>query len=527
MSFTNENSGEEYVFFAEDSNEETLGLAAEKQVNVMIVDDESEVHSVTHMVLSDYSFEGAHVNFIDAYSAEEARVQLSENEDIALILLDVVMEFDDSGLELVKYIRETLKNSTVRIILRTGQPGQAPEQSVIFDYDINDYKSKTELTSQKLVTVVTASLRNYRDLQIIQRDRLQIESNNRLNMKMLDSLPCAAMLVAADGKVILSNQTAIEKGFEIGLNFFYEYHHLDNCPWGLFPYKFNKDVSSRWETNSEGKYFDIFWTPLDDGQALFYAFDVTVRRKYEIEKQHYQKMFQQAQKMESIGLLASGIAHDFNNILTAINGCAELLALSLPDESEEKESVNFILDAGSSGTDLAQKLLSLSRKGNEEFVSTDVHSVIENVQALLLPNCKNIEIKTNLRADQSVISGDKSLLQNALINLGMNGRDAMPRGGVLTFSTSKVNLTDDDISYYAQNQIAGEYLKIEVSDTGTGIDPETIEHIFEPLYTTKDQGKGTGLGLANVYSCVQNHNGLIDVESVLGKGTKFTILLPL
>lgn len=142
---------------------------------VLIVDDEERVHSVTRLVLKDFVFEGKKIEFLSAYSGEEAKEILSTKSDIALILLDVVMEEDDSGLEVVKYIREELKNRIVRIVLRTGQPGQAPEERVIVDYDINDYKEKTELTKTKLFTTVLSSLRSWRDLYVIEKNKEGLE----------------------------------------------------------------------------------------------------------------------------------------------------------------------------------------------------------------------------------------------------------------------------------------------------------------------------------------------------------------
>lgn len=138
---------------------------------VLIVDDEPEVHAVTKLALNDFQFQNKRLEFISAYSGVEARTMLSSHPDIAIVLLDVVMETDDAGLQVARYIREQLQNQFVRIILRTGQPGQAPERQVIVDYDINDYKSKTELTAQKLFTVIMSSLRSYRDIISLEQSR--------------------------------------------------------------------------------------------------------------------------------------------------------------------------------------------------------------------------------------------------------------------------------------------------------------------------------------------------------------------
>ena len=142
---------------------------------VIVVDDEPEVHAVTKLALSDFEFQDKRLEFISAYSGEEAKQVIEQHPDAAIVLLDVVMETDDAGLKVAKYIRETAKNNHIRIILRTGQPGQAPERQVIVNYDINDYKSKTELTAQKLFTVVMSSLRSYRDILSIEQSRQGLE----------------------------------------------------------------------------------------------------------------------------------------------------------------------------------------------------------------------------------------------------------------------------------------------------------------------------------------------------------------
>jgi len=166
------------IIFAE---EDVPGYSAEyKEIDeekwkIAIIDDEQEVHTLTKMVLSGLVFEGKPLEFISAYSGEEARSMIAANPDTAIVLLDVVMEDESAGLKVVKYIRDELKNNMVRIILRTGQPGQAPEEKIILDYDINDYKAKTELTIQRLYTTIIASLRSYRDLTIIEANKKGLE----------------------------------------------------------------------------------------------------------------------------------------------------------------------------------------------------------------------------------------------------------------------------------------------------------------------------------------------------------------
>ncbi|WP_353570986.1 adenylate/guanylate cyclase domain-containing protein [Candidatus Albibeggiatoa sp. nov. BB20] len=163
------------IFFAEETSEDNIAVFSGQTWKMLVIDDEEEVHSITQFSLGDYLFQAHQLHILNAYSAVEAKDIISQHDDIALILLDVVMETDDAGLQLVKYIREELQNNLVRIVLRTGQPGQAPEKEVIIKYDINDYKHKTELTDDKLFTLVTTSLRNYIDLTTIESYRLNLE----------------------------------------------------------------------------------------------------------------------------------------------------------------------------------------------------------------------------------------------------------------------------------------------------------------------------------------------------------------
>lgn len=166
-------AGEDDLLFAE---EESISIDESlERWKVLIVDDEAEIHNVTKLVLSDFQFDGKGLEFFSAYTALEAKKFIADNKDIAVILLDVVMEEEDSGLKLVKYIREEVKNDLVRIILRTGQPGQAPEKKVIVSYDINDYKEKTELTAQKLFTCMVTSIRSYRDINVIHNNKKGLE----------------------------------------------------------------------------------------------------------------------------------------------------------------------------------------------------------------------------------------------------------------------------------------------------------------------------------------------------------------
>lgn len=218
-------------------------------------------------------------------------------------------------------------------------------------------------------------------------------------------------------------------------------------------------------------------------------------------------------------MLASGIAHDFNNILSGLNGYTALLRSKMQAGSSESDYIKNINNIIKMGQDITRRITTFVRKEREDLVSVDIHKVLSDTEALLKPGCKGIKIVVEFNADKTIVLGDYSQLQNMFLNLGINSRDAMPKGGILSFSTF------NETVFKESNQI--QIIAINVSDTGIGMTKDTLSKIFDPLFTTKERGKGTGLGLSSVLYCVKNLHGEINVESELNHGTSFQIKLPL
>ena len=245
------------------------------------------------------------------------------------------------------------------------------------------------------------------------------------------------------------------------------------------------------------------------------------------EQKRLQRELHQTQKMDVVGQLAGGIAHDFNNMLTGIMAAAECLKLMLTDDGGKLKMVNTIIGAASRSAELTRDLLSFSRKEKGASGQVNIHHTIDCATALLERTIdKNIRVQKRLTARHAYVTGDAGQLQNALLNLGINARDAMPDGGTLSYATSEIALDEDACRRHGISVTPGHYLEIAVSDTGTGMSAATREHIFEPFFTTKGVGKGTGLGLAAVYGTVRNHGGEIRVQSQPGTGSVFKIYLP-
>ncbi len=235
----------------------------------------------------------------------------------------------------------------------------------------------------------------------------------------------------------------------------------------------------------------------------------------------------QSQKMESIGQLASGIAHDFNNLLGSIYGAIEILRRRYaPSDANLKKYIDILDSSAQRAAELTSQLLTFSRQRESDFRPARINDIINDAMKILIRSIgKNIKVETALDPTVNTIEADASQLESIIINLCINSRDAMPSGGRLRIETSNVEVTPN-MARQIPDVIPGDYVCMEVSDTGVGIDKETQMKIFDPFFTTKPLGKGTGLGLSIVYGIVKNHKGFINVESELDKGTTFKLYFP-
>jgi len=256
------------------------------------------------------------------------------------------------------------------------------------------------------------------------------------------------------------------------------------------------------------------------------AKDVSHRKAQQMARQKMQDQLVQSQKMEAIGHLAGGIAQEFNNLHTAIMGNAELVLLKAQKDPIQ-EQMRSIIHATQRAAELTSQLLAFARKGKFRVTYVDIHELVNDLAQLIQNNFpQNISLVKELGASSTMVKGDRSQLYQALMNLALNAKEAMPDGGQLTFTTSTAVFHESDYRSAAVPQ-PGTYLLLKVTDTGRGIDPKVLPQIFEPFFTVDKVNRRTGMGLATVYGTVESHSGTIRVESELGCGTTFSILLPL
>ncbi|MBF0554330.1 MAG: hypothetical protein HQK96_07165 [Nitrospirae bacterium] len=408
---------ESYSFYEEDGQQPAAQTAVWK---VLIVDDDIEVHRATRSSLAEFTFQGRGLMLLFATSAAEARKLIVEHGDTAVILLDVVMEDDLAGLNFAKYVREDLKNRFVRILLRTGQPGIAPEKSVIVNYDINGFLEKSDLTVQKLYSAIITCLRSYRDIT-------ELETAN-----------------------------------------------------------------------------------------------IVMKTEFKMRIEAERKMAEQAQQA-AIGLAILQIIHGAKNILNALKGGKYIIESALKNDNLDliKKGWDVTKIGIARMEELTCGLLDLSRF---DRIETKPHS-LNALVGEILDTCRNSQSCSGISNVEIVADMDDSLpeamfdykaIHTALMNLICNAvdtcRDKVYNSGARGKVAIKTYLNGDGCTC------------MEVADNGCGIGPEDMENIFKLFYTTK-HSKGNGLGLSITKKIIEEHGGRLDIDSELGRGTKFTIVL--
>jgi signal transduction histidine kinase/ActR/RegA family two-component response regulator len=325
----------------------------------------------------------------------------------------------------------------------------------------------------------------------------------------------------------------------------YEYSQADAAPWMKFmaergisaslflPLKTGeKPIGALNIYSTDSDAFDTGEMGLLQELADDLAFGITAlrtqleRNRAEAEKERIQAQLLHAQKLEAVGILAGGVAHDFNNMLTAIQVSADLAMLDVDEATPVYRTLQEIHQVSSHAGDLTRQLLLFSRKHPMEYVPMNLNRTVENLKKMLNRLIgEDIEIQTRLDSEICDVMADQGTIEQVVMNLILNARDAMPDGGRLTIQTGIVELNSATTQKIPESR-PGRFVKLTVQDTGVGMTPETVSQIFEPFFSTKGPGKGTGLGLSVVYGIVKQHEGWITVTSVPGKGSNFDVYMP-
>ena len=522
----------------------------DRRWKVLIADDDTEVHNITKAVLSSFEFDGIALEFISTYTGKETIEILKKNNDIAVVLLDVVMETNDAGLQVVKFIRNELKNYSVRIILRTGQPGSAPEKLIIKDYEIDDYREKTELTTIKLYTTLLTSLRTYKALDTIEKTNIQLKKDQyralyseKLLKNIIDTVPARIFWKDSNSAYLGSNALFLE---DAGLNSEaeligktdYDMNWKDIADVFIEDDKLimDSEIGKMNYTESliikDNKRITISASkvPLRDennntiGVLGIYT-DISHQVKIQNELKEKEALLSQQSKMAAMGEMLGNIAHQWRQPLSVITTAASGVQVQRDFGTLQDDELEHAMKEIMKSSNYLSQTIDDFRdffKPNKQKTIVDISDIIERTLGLVSSKLKfaDIHIIKNVK-EVELISLDNELIQAFMIILN-NANEAFKNDDYEKMIFIDVFEEDNNVV-------------ISFKDNAGGIPQDIINRIFEPYFTTKHKSQGTGIGLYMTEEIIVKHlDGIIEVKNETFKhedieytGANFIIKLPI
>jgi PAS domain S-box-containing protein len=491
---------------------------------LLIVDDDDGLRDSLEDILKDEGYTP-----FSAPNCIEA-MQIAKEKEPAAALLDLKLP-DGLGTDLLAQFRKTIPDCLCIVMTAF-----ADLDSALFalEHGAFQYLQKPVRPMDLL-----NSLERMFETICLREEKRQAEQNLRQSERtvrsLLDALPADAYLIDTQNQILASNKFfagSIGKRVDDIIG-----EKVENLTTGELIEKNSRialDVIRskepiRYSLKVEDTYFDTIISPvLDDrgnvSRLAVFSRDITKRKQAEAEKEKLQALLAQSQKLEAIGTLAGGIAHDFNNLLMGIQGNASLILLEKDSSEPDFERLKNIEQHVRTGADLTKQLLGVARGGKYEIKPVDINQIIKKSAHMFGQTKKEITLHTKYQDNIWTVEADPSQIEQVMLNLYVNAWQAMPGGGVIYLETENVIL--DENAVYPYDLKPGKFVKIAVTDTGTGMDETIRQRIFDPFFTTKDVDRGTGLGLASAYGIIKNHGGIIHVESEIGIGSTFSIFLP-
>lgn len=512
---------------------------------ILIVDDEKDLVLSLTDILESYGY------MVEKAYNESGATEIIKDFDAHVALLDIRLG-NESGINLITSLKKICPGLLPVIMTAYAATDTAIEaiQEGAYDYlrkplDPRSLLATLERCFEKLslekakASAEEALLKRNQELEKINARLRESEQRYRL---LIETMNDGLGMQDSDGLVTYVNDkfcrmTGFSRDEFIGkpLTDFLDKKGLD-----IYQDQMNRHLIGECKTyeiefvKKDGRVLPTLISPQiikNDAGAFMGSFivisDISERKTAEKKSMEMETQLQQMQKMESIGILAGGIAHDFNNSLQAILGYSQMLILDRDRKDPDFLKLQQIENAAQRASELTQQLLAFSRKVESQFRPLDLNLEIRHVEKLLIRTIpRMIDIKLHLDPNLGVISADPSQVEQILMNLMINARDAMGEEGTLTIETENVTLSEEYCRFHL-GSAPGHYILLTVSDTGHGIEKTELKRIFEPFFTTKEVGKGTGLGLSMVYGLVQKHGGYITCYSEPGLGTSFKIYFPI
>lgn len=475
---------------------------------------------------------------------EESQKKISRTYAFAQVILLVVCSFGLLAACLIVWFLNTKITTRIVRLTRSAEELRKGKLDVAVVDEAEDELGELGRTFNFMAVRIKDLVDNLENQIARQTKSLQLEKEKAQNY--LDVAGVMLSVLDSSGKIRLMNQKGCEilqitEQQAIGQDWFEHYlpEEKKEEVRSVFGQLMSGDVrpAEYYENpiiTSAGEMRIIAFhnTVLKDSQGnfsgvLFSGEDITERKQHEAEREVLEAQLRQAHKMEAIGTLAGGIAHDFNNILAAMLGFTELAKIDIPEYSPARYQLDEVINAGNRAKDLVKHILSFSRKEPQAREAVEVNFILKEVLQFLRATIPTtIRLDERLASDCGHILAEATQIHQVLVNLCTNAAHAMEdNGGILEISSSRVDISAEELAYATELK-AGSYVMIMIRDNGTGIDPHIVDRIFDPYFTTKKVGKGSGMGLAVVAGIVKSSDGAITVESELGKGTTFKVYFP-
>ncbi len=494
--------------------------------SILVVEDDEGFRDSLKDILEEHGYE-----VLCAGTCSEA-LTFARDSNPAAALLDIRLP-DGSGTTLLGNLKE-LNSDCICTIMTAFADMESVLQALergAFHYLQKPIKPRELLN---LLEKIFDTIRLRREKDEAEKDLKQSESTVRT---LLDAFPFVAMLVDLTGRIIAANRFVAD----ILQKNTYELVGTNTADLNSKEVHENRKLKTmeaiqtsqavRFEEKENGRIMDTVISPVfndskEPSCLAIFSRDITEARQAEEEKKKLEASFAHAQRMEAVGTLAGGIAHDFNNLLQGILGYTEILLMDKESKDTEYTMLTNVKQAARRASELTRQLLTFSRKTDSELKPLNLNDTLKQTEELLRRTIpKMINIKFRFEEKLNYITADPTQLEQILMNLVVNARDAMPDGGKIVIETENIFL-DEKFCKTVPECVPGNYVLLKVSDTGKGMDEEIIGRIFEPFFTTKEPGKGTGLGLAMVFGIVKSYRGHIVCESKPDFGTSFRIYLP-
>ena len=501
-------------------------------VTALLVDDKSDNLFVLEALFERYFTD---VNTVSAGDAERG-LEIASEHPVDCALVDVQMPGMD-GIEMCRRLKADPATRDISVILVTSHRTSASLRVRGLEAGADDFIHRP-FDNEEFIARVRVMLRIKRAEADARAMAERVEDLSSARWRgTFDAMSEGVLLLSPEQDILEINaagcaMTGRDRDQVIGRKCFEVVHGtcspIDRCPC-LLAIDEHRSIVTRVDNGEQ--HMELSASPImsDVGQIegiVHVIKDITEEVEAEREKKALVQRLFQSQKMEAVGLLAGGVAHDFNNLLTVITSYATLILDELPESAPLREDVVCISDAAERASVLTSQLLAFGRRQLQSPRVFELGDVVRDSTRLLERMLgEDVELDIRPAGDLGLVRADPAQLEQVIINLAVNARDAMPQGGRLTIETANITLSPHDVRTQRVD-LSGDHVLLAVTDTGCGMDAATIERIFEPFFTTKDVGKGTGLGLSTAYGVVTQSGGAIGIESALGQGTTFSVYLP-